>query len=167
MPIGSGDQALQASYDEVAQAIRVLVDAAVDLTAGDIEIGGVELKNATTDDRAKVTNQPAVDTDFGLVVRLPRRGTITNRSGTVTAGNTSQQLMAANTSRRYLFVYNPRSTAGGNSLWIDFGTAAVKDQPSIEIEPGASFVQEDMFVSDQAVNIIGATTGHKFVAKEG
>lgn len=137
----------------------------VDLDAGDLELGAMEIKNATTDDRAKVTNQPAVDTDFGLVVRLPRRGALTNRSGTITAGNTSQQLMAANTARRYLFVFNPPTAT--ESLWIDFGTAAVKDQPSIELVAGASYVMEDMFVSDQAVNIIAATTGHKFVAKEG
>lgn len=164
----SGEQALRASFDDVARAFRVVLDSTdVTLDAGDLEIGGVEIKDGTSDNRAKVTDQPAVDTDMGLVVRLPRRGTLTNRSGAIAAGNTSQQVMAANSGRRYLFVYNPRSSAAGNSLWINFTSDAVKDQPSIELEPGMSFVQEDMYVSTEKVTIIGATTGHKFVAKEG
>lgn len=163
--LNSIQKVLNRVFDSDNDRLRVDVGAGVTLEAGDIELGAVELKNATDDTRAKVTTSPAVDTDAGLVVRLPRRGSLTDRSGTITTGNTSQQLAAANASRRYLFVGNPPTAT--ESLWINFGTAAVKDQPSIEIAIGASFVMEDMFVSDQAVNIIAATTGHKFVSKEG
>lgn len=161
MTLNSIQKVLNESFDEDAGALRTTATVEV----GDVEIGGVEIKDGASDVRAKVTDQPAVETDYGLVVRIPRRGTLTNRSGTITTGNTSQQLAAANTARRYLFVYNPPTAT--ESLWINFTSDAVKDQPSIELVAGASFVMEGMYVSTEKVTIIAATTGHKFVAKEG
>lgn len=48
----------------------------VTLTSGDIELGAVELKNSTTDDRAAVIATTPVGTEFGLVVRT--LGALTN-----------------------------------------------------------------------------------------
>ncbi len=90
-------------------------------------------------------------------------GTLTNRSGSITTGGTAQQLMAANSSRKYLFVQNISS----GDLWINFTTTAVQDQPSLKLASGASFFMEGTFVSTELISIIGATTGQKFVAKEG
>jgi hypothetical protein len=98
-----------------------------------------------------------------VVAGLPVRGAITNRSGTITAGGASQTLAAANATRSYFFIQNISTDV----LWIDFGVAAVQDQPSIKLCPEATFVMEGGFVSTDAINIIGPTTGAKFVAKEG
>lgn len=47
----------------------------VTLTVSDVEIGAVEIKNSTTDDRATVRNSDPAPTDFGLVVRNIPSGT--------------------------------------------------------------------------------------------
>jgi hypothetical protein len=90
--------------------------------------------------------------------------TFTDHSGSITAGGTAQPLMNANASRKYLFIQNISS----NLLWIDFGTAAVQDQPSIKLMPDSDAYKLDAGTIDtESVSIIGATTGQKFVAKEG
>lgn len=91
-----------------------------------------------------------------------QRGSLTNRSGSIAAGATSQQVAALNASRKY-FLFQNIST---ETMWINFGTAAVSDQPSIQVLQGGSFVMENFFVSTEAINVISATTGSKFVSKE-
>ena len=93
----------------------------------------------------------------------PASGTLTDRSGSVTAGGTAQEVAAANSSRKYFFIQNVSDI----DLWIDFGATAVADQPSIRLSPGASFeMTSSGGVSTQSVSLIGATTGKKFTAKE-
>jgi hypothetical protein len=94
-----------------------------------------------------------------------QQGAVTNRSGTITAGGSAQQLAAANTGRRYLLVQNPSNAPG--SLWIDFGVNAVQASPSIEIAVGVTYELEGSFVPTSSVSIIGPTTGQAFTAKEG
>lgn len=92
-------------------------------------------------------------------------GTLTNRSGTVATGGTAQTLAAVNATRKYLFVENP--CAQTESLWINFTTAAVASQPSIEIAPCGSFLMASPnFVSTELVSVIAATSAHPFIAKE-
>jgi hypothetical protein len=94
----------------------------------------------------------------------PSQGTLTNRSGTITAGDTAQTLMAANADRKYLLIQNISDTV----MWINFTTTAVKDSPSIMLEPnGGSLAMEGSFVSTELVSVICVTTGKKFTAKEG
>lgn len=50
----SGDQALQRAFNDADESLNVTVTAPVDLNAGDIEIGAVELKDGATDNRAKI-----------------------------------------------------------------------------------------------------------------
>ena len=97
------------------------------------------------------------------VITQPTRGALTNRSGSIAAGGTSQQLAPANATRNYLFIQN----VSANDIWFNFGTAAVVDQPSVRLLPGQSFSMEGTFVSTEVVNIISANTGDKYVAKEG
>ncbi len=92
-------------------------------------------------------------------------GALTDRSGTITTGGTSQQLAPVNNARKYLLVQNP--TTASESFWIAVGTAAVAASPSIEIAPGVTLSWESSFVPSDAVNVIAATTGTAFVAKEG
>ena len=88
-------------------------------------------------------------------------GALTDVSGTITTGGTSQLLTAAVTARKYLMVQN---NSTGN-LGINFTGAATLANPSIVLVPGGSFTMESNFVSNEAVNIIGATTGQAFTAK--
>lgn len=97
------------------------------------------------------------------------QGPLTDRSGTVAAGPASTTVMAANNSRRYLFILNPTLADGGSgsTLRIEFGAAAVNASPSIPLDPGQSFVMESQMIDIQAVNIIGPAGGEAFIAKEG
>ncbi len=89
------------------------------------------------------------------------QGSLTDKSGTITAGGTQQTLAAADTARRYLFIQNQSS----GDLWFNFGTNAVVSQPSIRLQAGESFTMEGNFVDTRIISIIGATTGQAFAAK--
>lgn len=94
------------------------------------------------------------------------KGAVTNGSGTITTGGTSQQAFAANATRKYLFCQNP-STAS-ESLFFDFGTAAsTTSGNSVEITAGGNFTFEGNFIPSGTVNVVGATTGDKFTCKQG
>lgn len=94
--------------------------------------------------------------------------TVTDRSGTITAGGTAQQIMAAATEyddRQYLLIQNVSS----GDLWVNFGVVAVVAQPSIRLIPGSSLELSyagNGYCPSQFVSLIGATTGQAFVAKE-
>jgi hypothetical protein len=87
---------------------------------------------------------------------------LTDGSGSITTGGTSQQIFAANATRQYLFIENLSS---GN-LYVNFGSAATQGSGSIMIVPNGSFVMENGTVSNQTVNIIGATSAQAFTAKQ-
>lgn len=84
-------------------------------------------------------------------------------SAAITAGGTAQQVFAALPHRRYLFIQNISDTV----LWINFGVSAVADSPSIQIAVGGTYTLNGSFCDNRLVSIIGATTGKKFVAKQG
>lgn len=136
------------------------VDAAGDITTSDpvqiagIESGGTTVRELLTDATGKLY---VITNDLS-----PSTGSFTNRSGTIALGGTRQQVMAANSSRKYLFFQNVSDT----DMWINFGVNAVADQPSIYIAPGADYVLESSFVSTQAVDVMCATTGKSYTAKE-
>ena len=92
------------------------------------------------------------------------RGTFTDDSGTITVGGTSQQVMAANASRKGLMIQNP-STAT-ESLFVNFGAAATTTGNSVELLPGGTFWEDAGMVSTETVNVVAATGGHAFMAKE-
>jgi|SRR5579863_3492955 len=123
--------------------------------------GSVQYPNANCDSsghlQVNVVNSP---TNF----TVPSAVALTDGSGTITTGNTSQQIFAANASRRYLFIQN---TSSGN-LWINFGASATEGAGagSIIIFPNASFVMESGTITNQTVNINGGSAGQSFVAKQ-
>jgi len=118
-----------------------------------IDVGSVGGSNVPT-----VSGTPSIP-----VQSSPVQGTLTDGSGTITTANTSQQVFAANSNRRYLLLQNISSA----TLWFNFTSAATTAQPSLQLPSGASFVMEGSFVSTEAVNIIGGTAGQAFVAKQG
>lgn len=113
--------------------------------------------------KAMVASVPVVlasDQSSIPVSITPTRGVLTDHSGVTTLS--SAVLAPANANRNYLFI----QLLSGNA-WINFGSAATADSPSIKLTSGSVFTMEGNFLSNQAVNIIGATSGLKFVAKEG
>lgn len=98
----------------------------------------------------------------GILYTSGAVSTFTDRSGTITTGGTSQQLAPVNAARKYLIVQNIST----NNLYINFTSAATVGTGSLLIPSNGTYVLEDNFVSSEAVNIIGATTGQAFTAKE-
>lgn len=90
------------------------------------------------------------------------RSTSTDRGGTVTAGGTAQQFMAANTARRGFVVQN-QSTG---DLYVNCLTAAAANQTSLKIPAGALYDTPPHHAGTGACSIFGATTGQAFYARE-
>jgi hypothetical protein len=82
----------------------------------------------------------------------------------ITSGGTSQEVFAANASRKALLIINISSEV----LWVAFGGAATADTPSIPLQPNNAgvldFPNPGGGIVTQQIQIIGATTGSKFVA---
>ena len=91
------------------------------------------------------------------------RGPLTDRSGTTTGSDVT--VVPANSSRNYLLIQNPQS--GVESLWINFGAAAVVGEPSVESPAGGTLVFESFFIPTQAIHMISASSGDAYIIKEG
>ena len=91
-------------------------------------------------------------------------GSLFDRSGTITSGGTAQTAAPAMSGRRYLLVQNVSDT----TMWVDFGTAAVANQPSIQLVAGASLELggHTGVCPDEYISVIGATTAKAYVIKE-
>ena len=88
-------------------------------------------------------------------------GPFVDHSG-VTPDALSNTVVAANATRHYLMIQN----ISADTLWVNFGVAAVVGQPSLRINAGGVFTMESSFINNQAVNLIGAI-GLSYVIKEG
>ena len=104
----------------------------------------------------------------GSVVALPTNAVPTNGSGTIAAGNTSQQIFAANASRRLLQIYNPLVNAalgGGGVLAIAFTSGInVGAAGALEIVPGGSLTFDGLGIPSSAVHISCVNSGAVFSA---
>ncbi len=152
---GSGDATASAATDEVGGAHyqRVKVDVGGDGVSSPLVRG----------QQAGANSLPVVlASDQGAVpVSAPTGATYTDCSLALTTGGTSQQLVAANASRKGVLILNPSSQI--ESLFVNFGAAATTDDSdSIELVPGA----REFFPTVQAIQVNAATTGHKVIAKE-
>jgi hypothetical protein len=96
------------------------------------------------------------------VTIVPGGGSLTDRSGSIAAAGVSQQVAAAQSTRRYLIFINASDT----TMWINFGVAAVADQPSIPVLTMGSYVFEASFVSTQALHVICASDTKSYTCKE-
>jgi len=90
------------------------------------------------------------------------RAVASDRGGTITAGGTAQQLMAANAARRGYSVQN-QSTG---DIYINAMTTATIDYHSLKIPAGSLYETTPTHVGPGAVSIIGATTGQAYYARE-
>lgn len=94
---------------------------------------------------------------------ISNNGGLTDRSGTVTAGGTAQQLMAANASRNGWSLYNSSTS----NLWInDVGGTALVQGSSFMVSPNSLYESPKNGSSVGAISIYGATTGQTFAARE-
>jgi hypothetical protein len=84
-------------------------------------------------------------------------GSLTDASGTITAGGTAQTALAANSSRRYVLIENPVSAT--EVLYFSFTGTASASSPSLN--PGGSF-NSGSFVPTGALSLFAATTSHAF-----
>ena len=119
-------------------------------------------------------NVPMAYSQFGPVSVNPTvnvstliSGSFVDRSGAITTGGASQQLAGANLNRKRLIVENPSTES--ESIFINFtapATVNLTTANSFEITPGGYWDSGANAVSLEAVNIVAATTGHKFIAKE-
>lgn len=110
-------------------------------------------------------NSPTFPTGGGGQTISPVQGTLTDKSGTITSGSTSQVASAVNANRKYLLLENP--TTASEPLYFNFTTAAsTSASGSYSLAPGGSFVMETTFITTEAVNVTATTTGHAFVCKE-
>jgi hypothetical protein len=96
---------------------------------------------------------------------------VTDRSGSIATGGTSQQAAPQNLSRKRLVVENPCTTTSQGigtteSLFFTFTSAAQTVGASIELAACGVWDSGAGPVSTEPVNVIAATTGHKFVMKE-
>jgi len=126
------------------------------------DFAGAEFRQGYTADSDGTTYDQNVAVRSGSVTPVPSRGSFTDGSGSIAVNATSQQVFAANASRTYLLIQNN----SGDTLWINFGVAAVQTQPSFKLFPGGSFESSPAFVSTQTVNIIGPNAGATFTAKQ-
>lgn len=102
---------------------------------------------------------PTGTNSIGQITTNAAVGTLTNRSGSV--GTTSTQIIASNSTRKYLFIQCQSGT-----IWINFGTTATTAQPSIRLNSGDVFVMEGSFIATDAVHAISTGGTRDFAAKE-
>lgn len=92
-----------------------------------------------------------------------------DRGGTIAAGGTAQQAMAANPTRSGGWIQNPSYAPSGESLYVSVtGTATVAGAGnSAELQPGQSFSLSNLGgVVVGAVSVVAATSGHPYIAVE-
>jgi hypothetical protein len=92
-----------------------------------------------------------------------RYQSLTNYSGSITTGGTSQQLCPENSSRAFLLVQN----TSDQNLYIGIGLTPTSTNGILLTPNGGGVVFEEGVVPVEQINIIGATAGKSFMALEG
>jgi hypothetical protein len=90
-------------------------------------------------------------------------GALIDGSGTIAAGGTAQQAIAALLGRVYLYVQN---LDAAETLYVNFGAVATAGAGSIQLLPGGSQVYEADYIPSGLVSVIAATTGHQYTVKQ-
>lgn len=130
-----------------------------------------KLSDGTNSVAIKAASTAPVATDSAIVVSVSPnsgptdtvvRATAVDRGGTITAGGTAQQMMAANANRRGYSVQN-QSTG---DLYINALAAATIDYHSLKIPAGSLYESPPNHVGPGAISIIGATTAQAYYSRE-
>lgn len=104
----------------------------------------------------------AIDASGGGAAVVNPSGSFTDRSGTIAVGGVAQTIAVAQPTRKTFIFEN----ISDESLWVNFGVAAVQSQPSFEIFPNGTLRLTSEFISTESISVIGATAGSAFTAKE-
>lgn len=89
--------------------------------------------------------------------------TVVDQSGTITADQTSQNVVAENDSRSGFFFYNPLNN---DNMWVnDLGAAVADDSKSFLVMPGGRWPPQGYPISVGAIQVIG-TIGQAYLARE-
>jgi len=127
-----------------------------------------ELANLLTEITALAANLANVTIGGGTQissVQQTAERSVTDHSGTITAGGTAQVAAAVNNSRQGIYLQNLDTT---EDLWFSLsGTAAVATAGSFSLSPGtgttvAGGAWQNSNALTNAISVIAATTGHKF-----
>ena len=88
----------------------------------------------------------------------------TDRSGTIAAGGTAQQAMAANSVRKHFFFQNLSDT----DMWVRWtGTASAGAGSVLVKAGGGSYENPPNFCPTGAISIFCVTTGKAYTTTEG
>ncbi|OJW76311.1 hypothetical protein [Spirosoma sp. 48-14] len=158
--ISTGQTTGNASLADLNTAIGVKADAAATTDTGSFSILAFikrSLANWTTL-QAKLPS--ALISDRLPVDLPPMQSSITHTAGTITAGGTAQQAVAAQAGRKYLFIQNVSDTP--MSIRFD-GTDATASTGILLAAGGGSYQSTSTYCPTSAVSIIGATTGKAYV----
>lgn len=97
--------------------------------------------------------------------------TVTDGSGTITTGGSSQQVFPVAIPRQYLFCQNPITAT--ETLFVNVGAPASVTSGSYELAAGGSLTfsggptNSQPFVPVGVVTVAAATAGHRFICKQG
>lgn len=100
--------------------------------SGDVEIGAVELKNASTDDRAAVQATAAANADIGVVTEPKTRRASTATLSNVNDSASSVSLLASTATRKGVMVTNDSSSI----LYLKYGATASTTSFTVMIAAG-------------------------------
>jgi hypothetical protein len=116
---------------------------------------GRSLKSDTLD-------YPAIKTGFGIpIVDISRPSVFSDGSSTILTSDVSQQIFSYNYDRHYLYFQNESS----DDMYVDFGVPA-NSSSSFKIPASGSLTFDSAYIPASTVNIICATSGAAFIAKE-
>lgn len=159
--------------DAELRATPVPVDVGdVQLVVSDLEIGAVEIKDGTSDNRAAVSAAGAVKVDGSAVTQpvsfsagsatVSTKTPLTASAPTfATVGVASAQAVAASATRKGLHLVNTSS----NIISIAFGAAAVLNS-GITLTPEAGYWMDEYSFHVGAVNAIAAVAGSNLAIQE-
>lgn len=119
---------LNQAFDDEQDAIRTT--ATIDGT--DLEIGAVEIKNATDDTRAVVSASAPANTAEGLVVRLATETAATATLSNVNDSASSVSLLASTAARKGMIVFNDSTS----DLYLKYGATASATSFTVKILAG-------------------------------
>lgn len=103
--------------------------------------------------------------DGNQVTRGPGNAGLTDKSGAVATGGTSQVVYAGGVAALYVMCQNPVDAT--ETLYVNFGAvASTTAKNSYELSPGGKVEFSGAgFVPTNSVNVTAVTTGHKFICK--
>ena len=111
---------------------------------------------------SETLDYPTIERAFAIpIVDISRPAIFSDGSSTIISANTSQQIFSSNDDRHYLYFQNESS----DSMYVDFGVPA-NTSSSFKIPASGNLIFDSAFVPASTVNIICATSGAAFIAKE-